>query len=350
MTVRLRLLMSVALGLLAGFGSRRSATSQTVPRDFSTMWSAARALLHGQNPYAAVPGVFYPLPGIIAATPFALVSTVADANALFMAVSATLFAWALLGNGPGAWLGFFSAGMLFAVEVVQWTPLHASAYALAPLGVFLIIKPHTGLPIFLARPSWWAVAGGLMCLAAAFAIDPAWLAHWRASMAFGGAHLGTSAKGYPYSAPVLLPGGFVAVLALARWRRPEARLLAALACVPQSLYLYDTVPLALIPRGLRQSAVFTALSYVVLLYLIHGGPWPSFPAMAVAGGKAYSLLLYVPLTLMVLMRPNEGGIPTWLERRISSWPRWLRGVASPPKDFPNESLESLRRRSDVGAS
>lgn len=330
MTTRLRLLVSVALGLLAGLISHFFATTQAKPRDFWTMWSAARALLHGQDPYVAVPGVFYPLPGIIAASPFAIVPTAPGANGLFMAVSAAMFAWALLGNGPGAWLGFFSAGMLFAVEVVQWTPLHASAYALAPLGIFLIVKPHTGLPIFLARPSWWAVGGALVCVAAAFAIDPAWLTHWRASMAFGGAHLGTSATGYPYSAPVLLPGGFLALLALARWRRPEARLLAALACVPQSLYLYDTVPLALVPRGVRQSAVFTVLSYVVLLYLIRGRPWSSYPAMAVAGGEMYTLLLYVPLTLMVLARPNEGSIHPWLERRIASWPGWLRGAASPP--------------------
>jgi hypothetical protein len=348
MTSRLRLLVSVALGLLAGFISHFFATTQTVPRDFSTMWWAARALLHGQSPYTAVPGVFYPLPGIIAAIPFAFVPTAPAANGLFMVVSAALFAWALLGNGPGAWLGFFSAGMLYAVEVVQWTPLHASAFALAPLGVFLIIKPHTGLPIFLARPSWWTVVGAVICLAAAFAIDPAWLVHWRASMAFGGAHFGTSATGYPYSAPVLLPGGFVALLALARWRRPEARLLAALACVPQSLYLYDTVPLALVPRGVRQSAIFTVLSYVVLLYLIQARPWPSYPEMAVAGGKMYTLLLYIPLTLMVLTRPNEGRIPAWLERRIARWPSWLRGM-SPPTEAATDARELLRHGADVGS-
>jgi hypothetical protein len=216
--------------------------------------------------------------------------------------------------------------MYLAAEVVQWTPLHAGAYALAPLGVFLIVKPHTGLPIFVARPSWWTVGGALVCTIAAFALDPEWLTHWRASMALGGQHLGTSPTGFPYAAPVLLPGGFVALFALMRWRRPEARLLAALACVPQSLYLYDTVALALVPRGLRESAAFTVLSYVVLAYLIHGRPWPSYQAMAVSGGEMYTLLLYVPLTLMVLRRPNEGGIPTWIERRIASWPRWLRGA------------------------
>lgn len=350
MTKRLRLLVSLSLGLLAGLISHFFASTQAIPRDFSTMWSAARALLHGQSPYVAVPGVFYPLPGIIAGSPFAIIPTAPGANGIFMAVSASALAWGLLGNGPGAWLGFFSAGMLFAVEVVQWTPLHASAYALAPLGVFLIVKPHTGLPIFLARPSWWAAGGGIVCFAAAFVIDPAWLTHWRGSIALGGAHLGTSATGYPYSAPVLLPGGFVALLALMRWRRPEARLLAALACVPQSLYLYDTVPLAFVPRGVRESAAFTTLSYVVLMYLIHGRPWSSYPAMAVAGGRMYTLLLYVPLTLMVLRRPNEGAVPAWLERRIASWPRWLRGMESPPKEPANDSLQSLGSRTDIGPS
>ena len=330
MNVRLRLLVSLALGLLAGFVSHFFATTQAKPRDFWYMWLAGRALLQGQNPYEAVPGLPYPLPGVFAATPFALVATGPGASGVFMVVSATLFAWALLGNGPGAWLGFFSAGMLFAVEVVQWTPLHAGAFALAPLGVFLIVKPHTGLPLFIARPSWWAVGGALVCAAAAFAMDPAWLVHWRASMALGGQHVGTSPTGFPYAAPVVLPGGFVALLALTRWRRPEARLLAALACVPQSLYLYDTVALALVPRGLRESALFTVLSYVVLGYLLNGRPWSSYQEMALASGQMYTLLLYVPLTLMVLRRPNEGGVPSWLEVRIASWPSWLRGFSPRP--------------------
>jgi hypothetical protein len=39
----------------------------------------------------------------------------------------------------------------------------------------------------------------------------------------------------------------------------------------------------------------------------------------------YTLLLYVPLTLMVLKRPNAGPMPLWIERRVASWPAWLRG-------------------------
>src|SRR5204862_7915717 len=184
--------------------------------------------------------------------------------------------------GWGTLLGFFSASMYFASEVVQWTPLHAGAYVLAPLGVFLVVKPHTGLALFLARPSWWAVGSAIACTAVAFVIDPAWIAHWRGFLALGNAHLGSSPTGFPYSAPVLLPGGALALVAVTRWRRPEARLLVALACAPQSLYLYETVPLFLVPRTFRETAVLVALSYVVIMLLISGGPYPDHARVALA--------------------------------------------------------------------
>src|SRR4051794_24432724 len=98
---RPRLLVSLALGVLAGLASQFFASTQAKPRDFWVMWSAARALLHGQDPYALVPGVFYPLPGIVAASPFAVVSSAPGASGIFMAVSATAFAWALLEHGWG---------------------------------------------------------------------------------------------------------------------------------------------------------------------------------------------------------------------------------------------------------
>jgi hypothetical protein len=52
------------------------------------------------------------------------------------------------------------------------------------------------------------------------------------------------------------------LLALVRWRRPEARLLAALACVPQTSALNETLPLYLVARNRAQVAVLALLSYV----------------------------------------------------------------------------------------
>jgi len=317
--------LSLACGLLAAQLSYLRAASESRPRDLAALWIAARALLSGHDPYTASPGLLYPLPSVIAATPFALVPSASLACWLFMLVGASAFAYALLEHGRGTLLGFVAPGMLFAAEVVQWTPLHASAYALAPLGVFLIVKPHTGFPIFAAKPSWWAFGAGVVCVLAAFAIDPAWLTHWRASLALGGGHLGTATTGFPYAAPVLLPGGVLVLVALLRWRRPEARLLVALACVPQSLYLYDTVPLFLIPRTFRESALLVVLSYAVLYLMLRGGPYPDMAHQAVASGRLYTLLLYLPATLMVLRRSNEGALPAWLEVRLSWLPAWLRG-------------------------
>jgi hypothetical protein len=35
--------------------------------------------------------------------------------------------------------------------------------------------------------------------------------------------------------------------------------------------------------------------------------------------------LFYPCLLMVLLRPNEGYIPPYLERVVARWPSWLRG-------------------------
>lgn len=145
-------------------------------------------------------------------------------------------------------------------------------------------------------------------------------------MALGGGHLGAVPSGFPYSATVLLPGGALVLAAIIRWRRPEARLLIALACFPQSMLLYETVPLFLIPRTFREAALLTALSYVALRVLAYFGPYPDVAHYALASGRVSTVCLYLPCAVMVLRRRNEGPIPAWLERRVASFPTWLRGA------------------------
>ena len=116
--------------------------------------------------------------------------------------------------------------------------------------------------------------------------------------------------------------------ALSRWRRPEARLLVALACVPQSLHLYEIVPLALIPRGWMQAIIYVAGGHLTWWILLETRPWPWLPDYLRASGTLYTLLVFLPLTAMVLRRPNEGDVPAWLERRIREWPGLLRGGSS----------------------
>ena len=45
-------------------------------------------------------------------------------------------------------------------------------------------------------------------------------------------------------------------------------------------------------------------------------------------GDWYILLgCYTPALYIVLRRPNEGTIPSWLERQVARWPAWARGRA-----------------------
>jgi hypothetical protein len=45
-------------------------------------------------------------------------------------------------------------------------------------------------------------------------------------------------------------------------------------------------------------------------------------------GQWLALAMYVPATIMVLRRPNEGDAPAWIERAIAGWPAWLKGRAT----------------------
>ena len=104
-------------------------------------------------------------------------------------------------------------------------------------------------------------------------------------------------------------------------------MLVALACVPQSMLLYDTVPLLLIPRTRGEALLLSGCSIFTLWLTIHFRPYDSFADYALTSGRLFTPLLYLPATIMVLRRPNEGEIPAWLERAITPWPMWLRGRA-----------------------
>jgi hypothetical protein len=110
------------------------------------------------------------------------------------------------------------------------------------------------------------------------------------------------------------------VLLLARWRRPEARLVLALACVPQTPLLYETVPLFLVPLTLVQGGVLWLGSWLVALWQSLGAPYATDAARFSASNTAIGWLLYLPCTVMILRRPNVGSLPTWLESRLPRSP------------------------------
>jgi hypothetical protein len=112
-------------------------------------------------------------------------------------------------------------------------------------------------------------------------------------------------------APILLrPGGVLLLLALIRWRLPEARLLAALACVPQTVGLYETLPLFLIPRTRWQGYALAGSSYVAAFGQVAAVPrLPGMTLDAVLADRWPFLFvcLYLPALVMVLLpRALEG--------------------------------------------
>ena len=211
--------------------------------DFDQLWVAARAFAAGRDPYAAVIAwghpfpLFYPLPAVLLALPFAWLP-VAAARAVWAGLGAAALTAAAFRYRRGLGTVLLGAGFLNALVLSQWSPLLTAAVALPWLSLTWVAKPSVGLAYFIAYPSRRAawLCGGLLALS--LALWPRWPLAWLAA-------LHTS-----FQAPLVLQrGGFVLLLALVRWRRPEARLLAALACVPQTISLYETVPLWLIPRN-----------------------------------------------------------------------------------------------------
>ena len=332
---RLAICLLIALG--AAFKAYWYAATGPIASDFDQLGFAGRALLEGRNPYEEIcPGCafewgyfYYPLTAVVAVLPLALLPQ-AVANAVFMAVSAGAFAWVLSRNGYGRVLVLLSVSMGYAVENVQWAPLYAASTGVPALAVFYAAKPSLALAFFAGWPRWHAVVGGLVLLGISLLWRPDWPADWLAALSHttltpdGG-------DGMPYLAPVqLLPTGPLVLLALLRWRRPEARLMAVLACIPQTLLMYESAALMLVPRTWRQAAVFVAGSWIAYALLRVGAPYASRMAWYVRSGELMIWFLYLPCLAMLLRRPNEGGVPAWLERRLAHprVPAWLRGVAT----------------------
>ena len=297
--------------------------------DWAQIWYGARALMDGISPYSVVgPGrvfewqfpLLYPLPAVIVGLPFAL-APLAVAVGLFAGCSAALLSFAITKDGWYRLLLLLGAPFVLAMLSAQWSILLTAAVLLPTLGFLFIVKPTIGAALWLYRPTRSAVIGGVFLLLTSLAVRPSWPREWMATLSQTG-HM---------VVPLAHAGGPLLLLALLRWRRPEARLLLALACVPQTALLYEMVPLMLIPASLAESTVFVALSYIVFGWWAHLRPYDTVAESVMASIHMVVPLLYLPCLIMVLRRPNEGDVPEWLERKVSGAVRpvrrRLRGLA-----------------------
>jgi hypothetical protein len=267
--------------------------------DFEQIWIGARALTSGADPYAVVPTtgtrypLFYPLTALLVGLPFAAVPFDA-ARVLWAAASGALFAWAAFRYGRGLPTALLSASFLNAIVQGQWSPLLTAAVVIPSLSWALAVKPSVGAALFAAFPSRRALVGGLVLLGLSLAVSPAWPSRWLEAL-----------KATSHMVPLVArPGGFILLVALVRWRRPEARLLAALACVPQTIGLYETLPLFLIPRTRWQGYGLAGLSYISAFAQVAAVPrLPGMTLDAVLAGRWPFMFvgLYLPALVLVLL-------------------------------------------------
>jgi hypothetical protein len=179
--------------------------------------------------------------------------------------------------------------------------LLTGAAVLPALSWAFAAKPTIGAALFAAFPSRQALVGGLVLTGLAFLIQPRWPAEWWHALG-AGTHM---------SPIVARPAGFLVLLALIRWREPEARLLVALGCVPQTLGLYETLPLFLVPRTRWQGYGLAGLSYVAAFAqaaLVPRLPGMPLDQLMAARWPVVFGCLYLPALAMLLLsrRPDAG--------------------------------------------
>jgi hypothetical protein len=328
----LRIGLALAASVLSGIRAMLWVAGERKGRDFDQVWFAARSLLAGRNPYHEIgPGLsfdwpaplYYPLTAAIPITPLSLIDR-RLAAVLFAAVASGVFVWAATRRSLGPAVVITSASAALAAETVQWSPLLGAAFGIPLLGVLLSAKPTIGLAIFAARPTRSAVVGTIVVTAIALILLPSWPADWLAALKH--TSLGTSG-GTPYFAPISTMGGASAALALLRWRRPEARLVFALACVPQTPLLYETVPLFLVPSTITEGGILWLGSWLAALWVSMAGPYDGDLERFTISARAIGWCLYLPCVVLLLRRQNVGPVPRRLARWLesSALPSWLRG-------------------------
>jgi hypothetical protein len=270
--------------------------------DLRQVLVATQAWLGGNDPYQAVQAwgkwpfpLLYPFTAVLFLTPLAFLSPWA-AETVFTSVSSALLAWVLTRDRVASpkLLVFASAPFIHAAVLNQWSPLLMAAALIPWAGLVLTCKPNIGLALFTAFPNVRAAASAASLVALSIALWPGWISSWRSALQHAPNSL----------ILVTLPGGFLLLTAALKWRRPEARLLLALACIPQTTLAYEALPLFLIVNSWTEAAVLWGGTAVALLGHSHSGPYASQLAWVRGSGMWLLYCAYFPCLVAVMRRPN----------------------------------------------
>jgi hypothetical protein len=322
-----RILIAAIFAIVAGGVTWRAQyVAHGLGGDHLMLWRAAHIVLDGGDPYQLIrvmslPALHtpfnYPLPAVGMALPFVWLRQ-QDAAIAFVTCSAAFLGFAITRDDFSRVPILFSTSFLFAAQLAQ-TSFLILALALVPESAGLtVMKPNIGLALFAWRPRLRTAWVGGALLIGSVLISPEWPAAW--------IHLARTSP--THRAPALVGVGALALLAVVRWRRPEARLLVAMTLIPHGLYFYDELPLWLVAASRRESMVLAAAGWLGWLGWVatSGGPHDAVRLGDISAWLVASL--YLPCLVMVLRRPNEGRLPNWLERAVAPLPSWIRGAAT----------------------
>jgi hypothetical protein len=270
------------------------------PGDYLYWYEASRAILRGVSPYSKIPAMdperfvtpfFYPLPTALLTIPFAWLPY-AVSGGVFVALTSGLLAYGLLYRGGGwALVTLLSPAFIISVIGGTWTIPLAAAGLLPWLAFVFVAKPNLAVPLWFRHPAWWPILSGAALCGVSFLIQPTWLTEWLAAM--------RSMVGHP--PPLVSSGAFVVLLLLTRWQSPASWFVIAMACVPQQAYVYDQLPLWLVPERKGEYLVLTFASWAVFL------PWLLLdPHLDAAGWRRMEVLSltvhYAAVTWMIVRR------------------------------------------------
>jgi len=282
--------------------------------DFAVYRNAALKLLSGVNPYGNA--LLYPLPSVITVVPIVGPRAVIGAG-LFTGLSSLALIYGLLRRfgwpglvmlaSPAFFLGWF---------YLQWSPLIVAGAFLPWIGGFGAAKPNVAFGAFAYRPSWGTLIGGMVLLLISWIWVPSWFGDWLADL---------SRQTAPHTSPVKWPVGAFGLLAILRWRRPEARALLATTLSPLNPQFYDHLGVWLSAASWRDSLILSACGWVGFLTFVATAPH-DLTRNALPAHLSLSLGVYLPAALLLLRHPNTGELPPRLERATRWLPRWLRGA------------------------
>lgn len=269
--------------------------------DMDQIWWAARALLHGEDPYATIRTsgfpfpLYYPLTSAVIALPLGFLSLPA-ARLLFIAGGSAVLGYVIGRDRSYLWPTFFGLPFLISAGSGQWAPVLTAGILVPGLAWLAAAKPNVGLAMLARvetrRHAIILLAGAAAVVIVSLAIDPHWPWKWRHALA-------ASTHFHPL---ITRPGGVVMLAALLCWRDPDARLLLALALVPQTGYFYDTLPACVVAKSRRDATLIASATYIGTLT---EGFVPSphgFQESAWAYGTVSLWLGLVPPLLLVLHR------------------------------------------------